>query len=254
MWLLDGTERWLLIHIEIQSQPEAAFPYRLAMYHFQLRITYDRSVLSLAVLGDDNPRWRPDRYVDEVLGLRLELQYPMVKLLDFREREAELRESTNPMALLVRAHLATLDTRHDLVRRKAAKLALFRDILRSGFTGDEVRRLFDVADRFLKLPRADYDEFRTTLVSELGGEAVAIMNSFEQYGLEQGLQQGQQEERIALTLRQLTRKFGTLPDEVTAQVRALSSEQVLDLAESLLDFTAPEDLTAWLVANPPVGG
>ncbi len=76
----------------------------------------------------------------------------------------------------------------------------------------------------------------------------------EQRGREQGLQQGQQEERIALTLRQLTRKFGTLPDDVTAQVRALSSEQLLNLAESLLDFTAPEDLTAWLAAHPPVGG
>ncbi|NJL06577.1 MAG: DUF4351 domain-containing protein, partial [Chloroflexaceae bacterium] len=239
--------RWLLIHIEIQSQPEAAFPYRLAMYHFHLRITYARPVLSLAVLGDDNLHWRPDRYVDDVLGLRLELIYPMVKLVDFREREEEVRQSQNPMAVLVRAHLATLDTRHDLERRKAAKLALFRDVLRLGYTGDELRQLFSIAERFMTLPRADYDEFRATVATELGAQAVEIMNSFERYGLEQGLEQGQGN----LTLRQLTRKFGVLPEDVTAQIRALDSEQMLELAESLLDFTTFADLTAWLAENPP---
>ncbi|NJL06684.1 MAG: DUF4351 domain-containing protein [Chloroflexaceae bacterium] len=251
VWLRDGTERWLLIHIEIQSQPEEAFPYRLAMYHFHLRITSAQSVLSLAVLGDDNLHWRPDRYVDDVLGLRLELIYPMVKLVDFREREEELRQSQNPIAVLVRAHLATLDTRHDLERRKAAKLALFRDVLRLGYTGDELRRLFDVAERFLKLPRAEYEEFRATVATELGAQAVDIMNSFERYGLEQGLQQGLQQGQGNLTLRQLTRKFGALPEEVAAQIRALDSEQMLELAESLLDFTTFADLTAWLADNPP---
>ncbi|NJL55626.1 DUF4351 domain-containing protein, partial [bacterium] len=56
---------------------------------------------------------------------------------------------------------------------------------------------------------------------------------------------------IAVTLRQLTRKFGELPEAVTAQIRALASEQMLELAESLLDFTTFADLTAWLAANPP---
>ncbi len=73
-----------------------------------------------------------------------------------------------------------------------------------------------------------------------------------QQGMQQGLQQGRSEERADLSLRQLTRKFGTLPEDVTTQIRALTSEQLLALAESLLDFTTPDDLTAWLAANPPV--
>ncbi|NJL06187.1 MAG: DUF4351 domain-containing protein [Chloroflexaceae bacterium] len=76
---------------------------------------------------------------------------------------------------------------------------------------------------------------------------VMYITSIEEIGIEQGLQQGQGN----LTLRQLTRKFGVLPEEVTAQIRALDSEQMLELAESLLDFTTFADLTAWLAANPP---
>ncbi len=33
VWLRDGTDLWLLIHIEIQSQREAAFPQRMFVYH-----------------------------------------------------------------------------------------------------------------------------------------------------------------------------------------------------------------------------
>ncbi|NJL54659.1 DUF4351 domain-containing protein [bacterium] len=77
--------------------------------------------------------------------------------------------------------------------------------------------------------------------------AVTYITSIEAMGIEQG----RSEERIAVTLRQLTRKFGELPEAVTAQIRALASEQMLELAESLLDFTTFADLTAWLAVNPP---
>jgi len=256
VWLLDGGEYLLLIHIEIQSQPENTFPERFATYHFHLRIKYNRSVLSLAILGDDRPTWRPTRYLDEQLGMRLELQFPMVKLLDFREREDDLRASPNPMAILVRAHLATLVTGHDALRRKAVKLGLFRDLFRAGYSPADVRQLFTLVDLFMRLPEAMYTEFRESVAAELGEEAMRVMTSFEQYGhkegLAQGLQQGMQEGQETLTLRLLTRKFGTLSEEMVTQIRALTSEQLLALAESLLDFTTPDDLTAWLAANPPV--
>ncbi len=260
VWLRSGEEYWLLIHIEIQSQTDRDFPYRVAIYQFRLRLQYNRSVVTLAVLGDDDPIWRPTRYVDEQLGMRVELQFPMVKLLDYRDRDDELRASPNPMALLVRAHLATLDTRHDALRRKAVKLGLFRDLLRMGSTSDEVRQLMSLLDWFMNLPEDLYTAFWNDVETTIGAEAMNYLTSFErhgmqkgiQQGLQQGLQQGRSEERADLSLRLLTRKFGTLPDDVTAQIRALESEQLLALAESLLDFTTPDDLTAWLAANPPV--
>ncbi|NJL06040.1 MAG: DUF4351 domain-containing protein [Chloroflexaceae bacterium] len=70
-----------------------------------------------------------------------------------------------------------------------------------------------------------------------------------QQGLERGLQQGRAEELEAVTLRQLTRRFGTLPDDVVAQVQALGRDQRLDLAEALLDFTHFRDLTDWLITH-----
>jgi len=59
---LDGAPAWVFVHIEIQSQRDVDFGERMFRYHARL---YDRDrvpVVSLAVLGDEEVGWRPDRF------------------------------------------------------------------------------------------------------------------------------------------------------------------------------------------------
>src|SRR5262249_5202591 len=55
VWREDGSEAWLLIHIEVQGEPERAFPERMFVYSYRIYDRYRRPVVSLAVLCDDNP-------------------------------------------------------------------------------------------------------------------------------------------------------------------------------------------------------
>ena len=48
--------------------------------------------------------------------------------------------------------------------------------------------------------------------------------------------------------RQLNRRCGPLREVTTAQIKALQLEQLEALADALLDFQGPADLTAWLAA------
>lgn len=57
---------------------------------------------------------------------------------------------------------------------------------------------------------------------------------------------GRVEERRAVVLRQLNRKVGPLAENLHARVAALSPEQMLELSDALLDFTALDQLVAWL--------
>ena len=52
-----------------------------------------------------------------------------------------------------------------------------------------------------------------------------------------------------MTLRQLARRFGPLSDATTARIEALPLEQLEALAEALLDFNGPGDLSTWLTAH-----
>ena len=71
VWLLDGSETWVLIHIEIQSQTESDFAKRMYQYNYRAFEKYDRPVISLAVLGDETNSWRPSVYEYSLDGFQL---------------------------------------------------------------------------------------------------------------------------------------------------------------------------------------
>jgi predicted transposase/invertase (TIGR01784 family) len=59
-------------------------------------------------------------------------------------------------------------------------------------------------------------------------------------------QEGQEQGERNLILKLLTRRLGKLPAEIIKQIEALSLEKLEALGEALLDFSALNDLTAWL--------
>ena len=52
-----------------------------------------------------------------------------------------------------------------------------------------------------------------------------------------------------VTLRQLNRRCGPLPDATTDQIQALPLGQLEALADALLNFTGPDDLATRLATN-----
>ncbi len=108
VWLLNGMERWVLVHIEIQSYEDQTFPFRMFQYYFRSRDLFvGHSIACLAILGDDNQNWKPDRYVDSLWDTGVECTYRVVKLKEFESRLEELERSSNPFARFALAHLKT---------------------------------------------------------------------------------------------------------------------------------------------------
>ncbi|MFM8277563.1 MAG: DUF2887 domain-containing protein [Cyanobium sp.] len=68
-------------------------------------------------------------------------------------------------------------------------------------------------------------------------------------GQREGLERGRRAEAAALTLRLLQRRCGPLTPQQQARLQALPLAQLEALADALLDFQGPEDLTAWLRVN-----
>jgi predicted transposase YdaD len=68
-------------------------------------------------------------------------------------------------------------------------------------------------------------------------------------GKAEGVSEGRQVEGRSLILRQLSRRFVTLPVEANTGVLALNLEQLENLGEALLDFDRVADLMNWLETN-----
>ena len=108
-WLRDGRETWLLIHIEVQAQPNVDFPRRMFVYYYRIYDLYNQAPLSLAVLCDDRPEWQPRKFELERFGCKLSLEFLVAKLLRYQDRKAELEGSSNPLAAIVLAHLSEME-------------------------------------------------------------------------------------------------------------------------------------------------
>ena len=190
VWRTDGTECWILIHIEVQTTRDDAFPERMYVYNYRIFDRYNRPVASFAVLADDDPDWRPSEFRQIILGCETGIRFPMEKLLDFAHREAELEASTNPFAIFVLAHLKVLQTRGNPDARQMSKTGLVRALFDKGFTVKDVRELFRLIDWIMLLPPALDEKFRQDVESIQQEKHMPYVTSIERVGERRGMRRG----------------------------------------------------------------
>jgi hypothetical protein len=82
VWASDGSETWVLIHVEVQGDVEAAFAERMYVYHYRLFDRYKMDIVSLGVLADTTAAFRPSAFRWARWGCEIAFRFPTVKLLD----------------------------------------------------------------------------------------------------------------------------------------------------------------------------
>jgi predicted transposase YdaD len=246
---LDGTEEWVLVHVEVQSQPDPNLGERLYQYHYRIRERYGRRVASLALLADEQKNWKPSSYEEELWGCRVRFDYPVCKLLDFGPEQTILDRSDNPAAILVAAHLATQSTRGDMESRKTSKWQLTRRLYERGYTRNDILELFRLLDWFLVLPEGLEIAFRADLVNFEREKTMPYVTSIERLGRQEGRREG----IIDLSVRLARKRFPSLAAQTETAIRGLPQERLESLSEALLDFTTLAELEAWLQTGPQQG-
>jgi Domain of unknown function (DUF4351) len=246
VYLQQGQEVWLCIHLEVQATPEKVFAKRMFVYNARIFQLYDHPVISLAILSDNNRRWRPQAFAFEFPGTSLHFQFGTAKLLDFQAQMDTLVTNNNPFALVVLAHLQAKATRKDNQRRQQVKFTLVRLLYERGYNKQQVLDLFRFIDWVITLPAALKQEFWQQLRSFEEERRMPYITSVEEIGFERGIQAGVLQGERLVTLRQLNHQLGKLPAALTAQVEALTLPQLEALSEALLDFKVLADLQTWL--------
>ena len=235
--LRDGEAGLVLVHVEIQSQREAAFNERMYIYNYRLFDRYHRPVASLAVLGDDQTGWRPDGYEYELLGCRVGLRFPVVKLLDYRAHWAALEVDDNPFATVVMAHLKALETRADDRARYRWKLTLIKRLYERDYTRQDVLELFRFIDWVMVLPEGLEVELTKAVIEFEGEKQMRYVTSVERFGIEKGRQEGRQEGLLKGIELGLRLKFGAAGSALLPEIREIQDVAVLEAILNGLETT-----------------
>jgi hypothetical protein len=227
----------------------------MVVYNHRLYDRYDREVISLAILADDDPDWRPNQFGYSRWGFRTLTEFPIVKLLDYAARYQELEAAPNPFALVVLAHLKTMETRRSPADRYAWKVRLVKGLYERGMDAEEVRQLFRFIDWIMELPEEREGQFWQEITTYQQEKVMPFVTIAERVGMQKGIaigkEEGKEEGLLEGTLKGtlngikacLELKFGPAGLELMPDIREIHDQVLLDqILHAIRSAASPEDL------------
>ncbi|MRW89874.1 DUF4351 domain-containing protein [Duganella sp. FT80W] len=242
VFLRDGSVRWVLIHIEVQAQRNAALAERVHDYNYRITKEYRQPVASLVLLADEDPHWRPCEFHHRVLGTVMGISFTTAKLLDFAPRTDELLASHNPFALVTLAHLRTQQARHDPDQLAAAKWQLTKLLYQHGWHKTRIIVLFKVINWMMALPEQYQQHYWQAVLTLEKEQKMELLPPFFQDMVDEGVEKGRKEGALAILERQLVRRFGPLSETVRAKLVKASLPQLEVWADALPEATSLHEL------------
>jgi len=246
VWLINPKNSSILIHYEVQSQYETNFDKRLFLYNTRAINLQKNDAISLVILGDTRPSWRPTGFSFSYAGIGLSAQYGSFKLLDYESRWNELELSNNPFGIITMAHLKTAATTGNLVERAEWKWSIVQRIYEKGWSNRDIIKVFNIIDTLMTLPQPAQAEFSNKVKRLEEERKMPLISPTIQLAREEGEQRGEQK----LVIQLLNHRIGEIEASLIEQIRKLSVEQVEELAVALLNFSTVANLEEWLKTRP----
>lgn len=224
------------------------------VYYYRIFDRYERPIMGVAILGDDQADWRPARFDQEMWGCVIEMHYPIVKLLDWRAHEGQLAASANPFAVIVQAHLAEQDTRAAVEARRQIKIRLIRGLYERGYNRTQVLELFRLIDWLLALPKEREDAVWRSIQAFEEERKMPYITSIERIAIDEGKAKGLAEGRAegltqglvngqrAALLRIAQARFGSVPEALERRIASADQTLLDQLTDQIATVSSLDDL------------
>ena len=150
--LKDGAEKWILIHVEVQSENEADFSARMFQYFYRIYDTYEQKIVAFAIMTSPRESETPEEFSYNYFGTKLHYTYNTCKVFDYDSNE--LQQSENLFSKIVLAAKYLHETKDKAKQRYVFKRRLMREIVRNReYSRTSVQAAFHFIDYLLRLPK-----------------------------------------------------------------------------------------------------
>ncbi|MCP2728622.1 transposase [Limnofasciculus baicalensis] len=211
--------------LEVQSQSQSEFSERMYIYHSRIFDRYRRSVVSLAILGDEQKSWTPNRYERQLWRCRAILEFPVVKLIDYSMED--LSASRSPLAPIVQAHLSAQIAGKDVRVGYEKKLSLIKSLYSRGYGREDIVQLFRLIDWFIGLPQSEEERLWAEIQTLEQETKMPYITSVERIGISKGLEQGQITKGQEDIIRILEVRFQNIPPKLRELINKIKDLNVL---------------------------
>ena len=211
--LKDGTNTWILLHLEIQGKDGGNLASRMYHYRSLIFVMYKRPMAALAIITDDRPADEETYYSENTYETRIDYRYNRLVLKELDDEE--LLASENPFDLALFAAKKSLIHKNDEKRKYLYQKELIRLLKNRNWWQEDRYDLFLFIDRIIALRdenliediRKDGDELwegedympittaeRAERTYTHRGYRMGIAQGMEE-GVEKGIEKGREEGR-----------------------------------------------------------
>ncbi len=226
VFLKNGEEKWILIHIEVQGYKDETFAKRVFIYAYRSLDRFKVPIASLAILTDSDKRFRPSKYEYSCLSTQLVYEFETYKLIDHNPEE--YHSTKNPFGIIMQTALMGLKRNWKDEELFNMKIHLFRTMLEKGYSKVQIRRITNFIKLYVHFHQKNLNRkfenevFTITKNKSTMGIEEAIMNFAKETGYKEGIEEGVKEGK-KLIIFQIFQKF---PDQNDTELAALVNEPI----------------------------
>ena len=165
VWLKDGTEKWILIHIEVQSYFEKLFSKRMYEMFSMIFNKHMHPIVAIAIYTNTKTPRLYHRFIEQNFGTTLIYRFNAYRIM--QQDEAKLLASDNIFALFALANFYVNKTRKDSRKRMVYKEKMMELALEREIPAEKMRRFFLFIDNVMKIPLDLQQEFNSSMISKL---------------------------------------------------------------------------------------
>jgi hypothetical protein len=167
----EGTEEWILVHVEVQGSRDKEFGKRMFTYYYRILDKYDKEITAVAIFTDTNKKFKPRLYERKFMKTNLLFEFNTYKVVE--QDSQKLAESDNPFALVILTAFTAIKkgkiSQEELfdLKIELAKLMLSRQIHKDKIRGmmnflklyvrfgndENLSKFDDIVDEFSNKPK-----------------------------------------------------------------------------------------------------
>ncbi|MFN4151761.1 MAG: hypothetical protein ACK4IX_12530 [Candidatus Sericytochromatia bacterium] len=148
VYLKDGTEKYILIHIEVQGYFDDEFSKRMFKYFYRisdLHDTYD--ITAISIFTDEDKSFKPSKFQKTLFGTEISYKYNTYKVLE--QKEKNLKKSDNIFAFVVLTTLYSLKAKDNQKKKFDFKLELVKILSNKNYSKETIIEIFEFLDLLL---------------------------------------------------------------------------------------------------------
>lgn len=221
--LKDGSNSFILIHVEVQDSRKPDFSFRMMQYYYRIFDKFNKELTALAIYTDSNSKFKPNSYSKEFYGTKITYEFNTYKVLEQKDKIEILKSSDNPFGLVILASLYYLDSKDNDNKRYNFKIELTKLLLEKDYKRKDIYELFEFIDILLKFNDDILEEKYIEEINKVSKtKEKEIISPFKRITIKRN------SEKIAMNLLKEGSKV-----ELVSKVTGLSKKEVEELKKNL---------------------